>query len=174
VKKNINRKVKRKVRKVKRRVKKEGKHRALVWVYGWIYFIGLTSLIPFILFNAAPTELGIWSGAQEVILTLAILFILGGVYGMGKIHKKKSEAAQALALTTLIPGVISLIVSVLGRPLVNSLVHLLVSDLSNVERLIILYINRVLPQVWFLTFAYISIGGIMYMISKSMSNKKRH
>ncbi len=137
------------------------------YLFSSIYLLGLTALIPAVLINAAPTELGFWSGTPLIISCLALFFVVLSIWLILRMHNKTDEGFLALARITLIPGIVAIAVSLGITSMVTSIVYGYIPDLSKVQPLIDLYLESVVPHVWFLTLGYLSVGGVWYLLAKA-------
>ena len=137
------------------------------YFFSSIYLLGLAAIIPAVVINAAPTELGFWSGTPWIITCLALLLVILAVWRIMSLHKNTDEGYISLARITLIPGLVAIAVSMGITSMVTSIVYGYIPDLSKVQPLIDVYLETAVPHVWFLTLGYLSVGGIWYLLAKA-------
>lgn len=160
-------KVKSKVRKARGKVKKEAKFQTKSLFFRFLYLTGLTAIIPAVVINAAPTELAILTGTPFSIMVAAIFLVVVGISGTLKLYGSDRDGCNALAWTTLFPGFLALGVSFGVDKIIRSLVTMFAFDLTRIQSLVELYIEKAIPHVWFLILGYVAIGGLWYLLGKA-------
>ena len=157
---------KRRMNKAVKDAKETARYYVAHYLYSSIYLLGLTALIPAVVINAAPTELGFWSGTPLIISFLAVLLVVFSVWRIMRLHKNHEAAFKALGWTTFFPGILSIAVSMGITGMVSNIVYSILPDLVEIQAIIDLYLRQVVPHVWFLTLGYISVGAVWYLMAK--------
>lgn len=143
-------------------------------IFGFFFMTGLSALIPFVLVLKLPEQIsylgGMLTGDGYFILVVAAVLIFISVFGVFLYRKTWSKTLFSLGLMSFGPGLISLLISFFGKkPLVILLSK--IPEYDAVQSLAINYLDRTLPQLWYLTAAYISLGMILIYISYMIEGK---
>ena len=126
------------------------------WLLSLVYVSGLTLLFPFLYFIALPGP------TSSTLLALAVILILFSFFGFAWNKGRISTALKSLGRITLIPGLIGVFFSILGKEFVIALIQPRVS--AAVLDVALLYVNRAVPKVQTLTIAYMILGVLLWFI----------
>ena len=134
-------------------------------VFSFLYIIGLSFIIPYLLSTQLPEELATrYSSANFLIIS--IILLLTAIIGTFIIREEElGKTFKSLGFYSLIPGILSVITALFGKDL---LINLLTKYNKAFEPLIISYINSKITKLWFLTAAYIVLGIAFYYIGRKL------
>lgn len=139
------------------------------WVFGTIYFLGLTFLLPFLLTKNIPTEIGALQSGPPILFAIAIFLVFIGFLGMFYAKHDIPETLSTLGRITLMPGLIGIIISLTGKEFVINLIEKWF-NLGPVNVIVTNTLDRASSQVWILTLSYIIIGIGLFYWSKKMNS----
>ena len=148
-------------------MKEFAKNLVLQWIFGTLYFFGLTFLLAFLLTKSIPAQLGMFKSAHQVLLVVSISMVIIGLFGMLYSKHDFTKTLSALGRATLVPGLLGVIISITGKDIVIKMVERSI-NIKPIKELLILSLDKASSQVWMLTLSYIVIGISLYIVSKKM------
>ena len=143
------------------------KRLVLQWIFGTIYFLGLTFLLPFLLTRNIPTEIGALHSGPTILFTVAIFLVLIGFIGMFYAKHDIPNTLSTLGRVTLMPGLIGVVVSLTGKDFVVQIIERWL-NIDPIRSIIMSTLDRASSQVWILTVSYIVVGVALFIWSKKM------
>lgn len=135
---------------VKKKVAHFVAYQIVRYIAQFLYFAGLTALIPLLPLVFFPHELA----AAKSLLLLSLVLIIGGFLIIYIFTKSKKHALRALGFTTLVPGLLAVIFAYIGERRMT----IFLSDLGKMTPLVETYISTYVPKAWLLAGIYIIVG----------------
>lgn len=131
-------------------------------ILAFLYILGLSFIIPFLLVTKLPEEIAVKYNSI-LFLILSIILLLISVIGTLFIKENLSKTLKSLAYYSLIPGILSLLTTLFGKDFLTN-----IFTSKTLEPIITTYINSRVPKLWFLTIAYILLGIILYFLGEKL------
>jgi lysylphosphatidylglycerol synthetase-like protein (DUF2156 family) len=124
------------------------------------YFGGLAALVPTLTvalkLNQAPWSVfppTFWLALGAVLISLVAIFILKKGFG---------NAMMAIGITTMIPGVLALLFSIVSQEQVFNGISAKITGFSVVAPVFSFFIEHSVPKMAYIAVAYIVIGYIVF------------
>ena len=117
-------------------------------------------LILFLFSTQRPTELVIFRGTPYILFFIALILIIVSIFGLKKFLVTWRRTFRRIALFTLLPGILGIIVTISGE----SILTYLFKDIP--LPIIESYLRSITPQLWILTVAYIVVSIFFYKFSQ--------
>lgn len=162
--KKIRKKVKRQARKIKKQLEPHNLKQRLdpqrivvIKFFKFLYIAGLTFLLLMLFTTQRPRQLAVFKGTPHFLGAVAIIFIVYSVIELKSMLGSWKKVCRKLAVFTLIPGILGVLFAIFGETL-----FLIRSPIAAI------YIREVIPKVWVLTIAYVTIGIGFYVFSKKL------
>jgi hypothetical protein len=142
---------------------------------GWRLFVsaayttGLTLLIPYVVFRVQPEDLRLVPvGTSPVLLWIAIgLMVTALVVRLWATHSL-SGSLRALGFLTFLPGFLGILFTLFGRDTLLTRFAETVPRFQDVRPAIELYLDRVVPQVLYLTVGFFVAGAFLIFLGSRM------
>lgn len=129
------------------------------------YTTGLTLLIPFVALRLQPAELRLVPvGTSPVLLWLAIGLMSAALIVRLWVTRSLSGSLRALGLLTFVPGLIGILFAIFGREMLLTRFSETVPRFQEVRPAIELYLDRVVPQVLYLTVGFFVAGVLLILL----------
>ena len=154
------RSVKKAVKHAVHRAKKVAAHVFIRWVFGTMYVIGLSLLLPFLYF------LDVRGKTSPSLLTVSLVCILVSFIGFAHYTKTMGNALRALGKITLVPGVIAVFLSYVSRSAVIEIIHPRIA--AEALLYVAQFFEHSVPKVHALAFFYILLGGMLYLLGRKV------
>ncbi len=126
----------------------------------FIYFAGLTALIPLMPLVLSPEKLI----AARFAFFVAVVLILVSFFIIYWISESKKYALRALGMTTLFPGLLAVLFSYAGPRRMANFLRMLGEASPFLEE----YIESYVPKAWLLAGIYIIVGVILVWLSEKV------
>ena len=133
---------------------------AIIGLFKFLYLTGLTFLILFLFSTQRPTELVIFRGTPYILFFIALILIIVSILELKKFLVTWRRTFRRIALFTLLPGILGIIVTISGE----SILTYLFKDIP--LPIIESYLRSITPQLWILTVAYIVVSIFFYKFSQ--------
>lgn len=133
------------------------------------YTTGLTLLIPFVALRLQPAELGLVPvGTSPVLLWIAIGLIAAGLVVRLWLTRSLSGTLRALGLLTFLPGFIGILFALFGREMLLTRFAETIPRFQEVRPAVELYLDRVVPQVLYLTVGFFVAGVLLLLLGSRL------
>lgn len=131
------------------------------------YTTGLTLLIPFVALRIVPEELGrVPVGTSPVLLWLAA-GLVGSALGVRVwATRALGGSLSALGWHTFLPGLVGLLAAGFGREALLARLARVVPRFEEVRPAAELYLDRVVPQVRYLTVGFFVAGVVLLALGR--------
>lgn len=153
-------------KKARELTKKASRFLFLYFLAKIFYIAGLTGIIPFIVFVTFPSEVKNYTGLSLSVLLISLFFLSIGIIAMYRLRDKNpGRLCKGLGKLTLIPGIVALLLFLFSKNNIIDALDMLIPQMQSSEyldMLFSLYIQRVVPSLGFMTFAYLVIGLVLY------------
>jgi hypothetical protein len=137
------------------------------------YTTGLTLLIPFVLLRLQPEELRMVPvGTSPVLLWLAIGLMTVALVVRLWMTRSLSGSLRALGLLTFIPGFIGILFAIFGREMLMARFATTIPRFAEVRPAIELYLDRVVPQVLYLTIGFFVAGVLLIFLGGKLAPRE--
>jgi hypothetical protein len=134
------------------------------------YTTGLTLLIPFVALRIQPAELGLVPvGTSPVLLWLAIGLMTAALLVRLWVTRSLSGTLKALGLLTFLPGFIGILFTLFGREVLLARFAETVPRFQEVRPAVELYLDRVVPQVVYLTVGFFVAGVLLLLLGSRLA-----
>lgn len=137
-------------------------------VFAFLYILGLSFIIPFLLSIKLPEEIVMEYSRYFFnfnYIYVAIILIAISVIGTYYLKMDLGKTCRSLAYYSLVPVFLSLITSIFGKELFISFLPEYTKEL---EPIIMGYINSKIPKLWILTISYVVLGIVLYFIGRKL------
>jgi hypothetical protein len=129
------------------------------------YTTGLTLLIPFVALRLQPAELQLVPvGTSPMLLWLAIGLMTAALVVRLWVTRSLSSSLRALGLLTFLPGFIGILFAIFGRDMLMTRFSGTIPRFQEVRPAIELYLDRVVPQVLYLTVGFFVAGVLLILL----------
>jgi hypothetical protein len=129
------------------------------------YTTGLTLLIPFIALRVQPAELRLVPiGTSPALMWTAIGLMTAALVVRLWVTRSLSGSLKALGLLTFLPGFVGTVVSIFGREWLLGRLADTLPRFQEVRPGIELYLDRVVPQVVYLTVGFFVAGVVLLLL----------
>jgi hypothetical protein len=137
------------------------------------YTTGLTLLIPFVALRVQPAGLELVPvGTSPVLLWFALGLMTTALVVRLSVTRSLSSSLKALGRLTFIPGFIGILASIFGREwLVNRLAGS-VPRFQEIRPAVELYLDRVVPQVVYLTVGFFVAGMLLLLLGSRLTPRQ--
>jgi hypothetical protein len=137
------------------------------------YTTGLTLLIPFVVVRLQPEELRLVPvGTSPVLLWLAIGLMTAALVVRLWMTGSLSDSLRALGLLTFLPGFIGILFAIFGREMLIARFAETVPRFTEVRPAIELYLDRVVPQVLYLTVGFFVAGVLLIFLGGKLTPRE--
>ena len=137
------------------------------------YTTGLTLLIPFVAVRIQPKELGLVPvGASPVLLWLSIGLIVAAFVVRLWATRSLGGTLRALGLLTFLPGFLGILFALFGREVLMRRFAETVPRFGDVQPAIELYLDRVVPQVVYLTVGFFVAGALLLLLGSRLAPRE--
>ena len=134
------------------------------------YTTGLTLLIPFVLLRIQPAELELVPvGTSPVLLWLAIGLMAAALIVRLWVTRSLSGSLKALGMLTFLPGFLGILFTLFGREWLLNRFAATVPRFQEVRPAIDLYLDRVVPQVVYLTVGFFVAGVVLLVLGSRLA-----
>jgi hypothetical protein len=134
------------------------------------YTTGLTLLIPFVALRIQPTELKrVPVAMSPVLLWLAIGLMAAALVVRLWVSHSLSDSLKALGLLTFVPGFVGVFVSLFGREWLLNRFATTVPSFEEIRPAVELYLDRVVPQVAYLTVGFFVAGALLLVLGSRLA-----
>jgi hypothetical protein len=128
------------------------------------YTAGLTLLIPVVALRIVPAELGrVPVSTSPVLLWLAVGLVAVALVVRLWVTRSLSGSLSALGWHTFVPGFVGLLLGLFGREPILARLARAVPRFDEVRPVAELYLDRVVPQVLYLTVGFF-VAGILLLL----------
>lgn len=134
------------------------------FIFRFLYFAGLTFLIPYILSLNIPGKVFFFTGSPHYLLYIALACIIVGIIGIHAIHGDTAAGCKTLGYITLIPILLSLIVLIFGTGIITNIGE----KYARLQPLINYWLAGI-PNAWYLLTAYMVIAITWFIVGKRLS-----
>jgi hypothetical protein len=134
------------------------------------YTTGLTLLIPFVALRLQPAELGLVPvGTSPVLLWIAIGLIAAALVVRLWVTRSLSGTLRALGLLTFLPGFLGILFALFGREVLLTRFAETIPRFQEARPAIELYLDRVVPQVLYLTVGFFVAGALLLFLGSRLA-----
>jgi hypothetical protein len=134
------------------------------------YTTGLTLLIPFVVLRVQPAELKLVPvGTSPVLLWLAIGLMAAAFIVRLWVSRSLSRSLKALGFLTFLPGFVGTVVALFGRDWLVNRLATTVPKFEEVRPAVELYLDRVVPQVAYLTVGFFAAGALLLVLGSRLA-----
>jgi hypothetical protein len=134
------------------------------------YTTGLTLLIPFVALRLQPEEFRLVPvGTSPVLLWLAIGLMIAALVVRLWMTRSLSGSLRALGLLTFLPGFIGILFAIFGREMLMTRFATTIPRFEEVRPAIELYLDRVVPQVLYLTVGFFVAGVLLIFLGGKLA-----
>jgi hypothetical protein len=134
------------------------------------YTTGLTLLIPFVALRLQPAELGLVPvGTSPVLLWIAIGLIAAALVVRLWVTRSLSGTLRALGLLTFLPGFLGILFALFGREVLLTRFAETIPRFQEARPAIELYLDRVVPQVLYLTVGFFVAGVLLLVLGSRLA-----
>jgi hypothetical protein len=134
------------------------------------YTTGLTLLIPFVALRLQPAELGLVPvGTSPVLLWIAIGLIAAALVVRLWVTRSLSGTLRALGLLTFLPGFLGILFALFGREMLLTRFAETIPRFQEARPAIELYLDRVVPQVLYLTVGFFVAGALLLFLGSRLA-----
>jgi hypothetical protein len=134
------------------------------------YTTGLTLLIPFVALRIQPAELQLVPvGTSPVLLWLAIGLIAAALAVRLWATRSFSGTLKALGFLTFLPGFIGILFALFGRDALLARFAETVPRFQEIRPAVELYLDRVVPQVVYLTVGFFVAGVLLLVLGSRLT-----
>jgi hypothetical protein len=134
------------------------------------YTTGLTLLIPFVALRLQPAELGLVPvGTSPVLLWIAIGLIAAALVVRLWVTRSLSGTLRALGLLTFLPGFLGILFALFGREVLLARFAETIPRFQEARPAIELYLDRVVPQVLYLTVGFFVAGVLLLVLGSRLA-----
>ncbi|MBD3309628.1 hypothetical protein GF351_00225 [Candidatus Woesearchaeota archaeon] len=137
------------------------------YFFRFLYITGLTLIVPYLFTSEIPEEIWFMALSQRVILYIAAVLVIISLLGMMWAKKDLGKALQSMGLMTLIPGFISLLVTLYGQDVFMEYITRYEWS-TRLEPVINIYLQSSLPKLWILTMSFVVLGVVLFIIGMLM------
>jgi hypothetical protein len=138
------------------------------------YTTGLTLLIPFVAVRIQPAELKLVPfGMSPILLWLAIGLMVSALIVRLCVTRSLSGTLKALGLMTFLPGFLGIVCALFGRDILLRRFAETIPRFQEVRPAIELYLDRVVPQVVYLTVGFFVAGALLLMLGSWLALEGR-
>lgn len=137
------------------------------------YTTGLTLLIPFVALRIQPAELQLVPvGTSPVLLWIAIGLMTAALVVRLWVTRSLSGTLRALGWLTFLPGFIGILFAIFGREMLLTRFAETIPRFQEVRPAIELYLDRVVPQVLYLTVGFFVAGVLMLLLGSRLTPRE--
>ena len=137
------------------------------------YTTGLTLLIPFVALRIQPAELQLVPvGMSPVLLWIAIGLMTAALVVRLWVTRSLSGTLRALGWLTFLPGFIGILFAIFGREMLLTRFAETIPRFQEVRPAIELYLDRVVPQVLYLTVGFFVAGVLMLLLGSRLAPRE--
>jgi hypothetical protein len=134
------------------------------------YTTGLTLLIPFIVLRLQPADLKLVPvEAPPMLLWIAIGLMTAAFVVRLLVTRSLSETLRALGMLTFLPGFVGILVAIFGRDWLFGHFASTVPRFEEVRPAVELYLDRVVPQVVYLTVGFFVAGVLLLVLGSRLA-----
>jgi hypothetical protein len=137
------------------------------------YTTGLTLLIPFVALRLQPEELRLVPvGTSPVLLWLAVGLMTAALVVRLWVTRSLSGSLRALGLLTFLPGFVGILFAIFGRDMLMARFAETIPRFQEVRPAIELYLDRVVPQVLYLTVGFFVAGVVLIFLGGKLAPRE--
>jgi hypothetical protein len=138
------------------------------------YTTGLTLLIPYVVLRLQPAELRLVPvGLSPVLLWVAIglmaIALVVRLWATGSL----SGSLRALGVLTFVPGFVGILFTLFGRETLLARFAETVPRFQDVRPAVELYLDRAVPQVFYLTVGFFVAGTALILLGSRLAPRGR-
>ncbi len=137
------------------------------------YTTGLTLLIPFIALRIQPAELQLVPvGTSPVLLWLAIGLMTAALIVRLWVTRSLGGTLRALGMLTFLPGFVGILFTLFGREVLLARFAETIPRFQDVRPAVELYLDRVVPQVLYLTVGFFVAGALLLFLGSRLTARE--
>lgn len=137
------------------------------------YTTGLTLLIPYVAVRLQPKELGLVPIATSpALLGVAVGLMVAAFVVRLWASQSLGETLRALGFLTFLPGFVGIVATLFGREALLSRFAETVPRFQEVRPAIDLYLDRVVPQVLYLTVGFFVAGVVLILLGSRLEPRE--
>jgi hypothetical protein len=134
------------------------------------YTTGLTLLIPFVVLRLQPEDLKLVPvGTSPALLWIAIGLMTAAFVVRLVVTRSLSGTLKALGMLTFLPGFVGILVAIFGREWLFGHFASTVPRFEEVRPAVELYLDRVVPQVVYLTLGFFVAGVLLLVLGSRLA-----
>jgi hypothetical protein len=136
------------------------------------YTTGLTLLIPYVALRLQPAEFKLVPvGTSPVLLWVAIGLMTAALMVRLWMTRSLGDSLRALGFLTFLPGFVGILFTLFGRETLLSRFAETVPRFREVRPAIELYLDRVVPQVFYLTVGFFVAGAGLILLGSRLTRR---
>lgn len=137
------------------------------------YTTGLTLLIPYVALRLQPEEFRLVPvGTSPVLLWIAIGLMAGALAIRLWMTRSLGDSLRALGFLTFLPGFMGILFALFGRETLLSRFAETVPRFQEIRPAIDLYLDRVVPQVLYLTVGFFAAGAALILLGSRLARRE--
>lgn len=134
------------------------------------YTTGLTLLIPYVVFRLQPEDIRLVPvGLSPVLLWVAIGLMAAALVVRLWVTRDLGGSLRALGFMTFLPGLVGILFTLFGRETLLGRFAGTVPRFQDVRPAIELYLDRVVPQVLYLTVGFFVAGAALILLGSRIA-----
>lgn len=144
------------------------------WYVSAVYPAGLALLIPLVGLWLFPERADLPAPGNTQVLGWTVAVMLGSSFLVSLIYGHSvGGSLKALGWLTFLPGVLGVILSIYGRDAALAYLARTVPRFDTVQDLVMLYLDRAVPTVRWLTVGFFVLGALLLVAGGRLSGSSR-